>query len=759
MRVSVLVAKNSHGLYAAMPITWDASTADVAVASSLRDSLNEIESFLRHAARRNSLEYPELHEARLQNIDVRVQPSHYDEHGMRQLHPDTIELNIPCVLARSDDGTGLLFAPLLGISLRVDDAKRLPKIAREHVRDEVAKAPVSELRQWLTIRDVELRQITVPVPRKKKQGHAGSALLENPDVLSQIAQPLNDKEFRRRLGASWQREQERNDLQHRLLTEESNILLLGDHGSGRTTLLTNAVRGIERESGGGQGRRGKRRVSRFWLTGAARLVAGMQYLGEWQQQCELVVRELAALDGVLCVESLIELVQQGGASPADSIAAFLLPFLEQGQLRMVAEATDREWDACRRLLPSLTDAFEVLRVHNMSAAESRSALKQSVEIRCRNDKIEVEEETVEMACELFRRFLPYRALPGAAVPLLNRLFEQAKSSGDRRFGPDDVIRQFVKETGVPETFLRDEITVDVNDLVRELEQSVLGQTEACVLVADILATFKSGMNDPGRPLGTLLWTGPTGVGKTELAKATARLLFGPDAPRTSLVRLDMSEYGGWWGAERLLMNEDGSPSPLIRQVRRRPFSVVLLDEIEKASPEVFDVLLSLLDEGRLTDRFGRTTNFCSSLIIMTSNLGASLRSSVGFDRSPVSSGTKDVQTFFRPEFFNRIDAHVEFQPLSKETCLEIVRKEIRDLSRREGLKVRNLALAPSDRLVAFLAEVGIDVRFGARPLQRVLESRVVSVISRFLIEHPQLENTVLRLDVDDRQTVIVSLSQ
>ena len=197
---------------------------------------------------------------------------------------------------------------------------------------------------------------------------------------------------------------------------------------------------------------------------------------------------------------------------------------------------------------------------------------------------------------------------------------------------------------------------------------MIDQPEACEAAANVVMTFKAGLNDPHRPLGVLLFCGPTGVGKTEMAQALARYFFGGGGERTDkqrLIRLDMSEYAGFDAVERLLGPPHGEPSELIRKIRQQPFTVLLLDEIEKAAPDVFDVLLGVFDEGRLTDRFGRVTNFRSALIVMTSNLGADRQTPVGFDATARPRYRDEAMAFFRPEFFNRIDAVVTFHPLGR----------------------------------------------------------------------------------------------
>jgi ATP-dependent Clp protease ATP-binding subunit ClpC len=249
----------------------------------------------------------------------------------------------------------------------------------------------------------------------------------------------------------------------------------------------------------------------------------------------------------------------------------------------------------------------------------------------------------------------------------------------------------------------------------------------------------------------MLFCGPTGVGKTHMAQALANYFFGhgaansehgsasrererPEAASDRLIRLDMSEYGGFDAVYRLLGPPQGEPGPLVKQVRRQPFSVLLLDEIEKAAPAVFDTLMGVFDEGRLTDQYGRVTNFRSTIIIMTSNLGAGMSRAVGFSGESAGPAYQDVaMKFFRPEFFNRMDAVVTFRPLLPASVKLITRRELGDIAKREGLVRGGVSVKWSDTLVDHLAAIGFDARYGARPLQRAIEREIVAPLARWLL--------------------------
>lgn len=327
------------------------------------------------------------------------------------------------------------------------------------------------------------------------------------------------------------------------------------------------------------------------------------------------------------------------------------------------------------------------------------------------------------------------------------LLRKAARAGAEEVTVDDVITEFLRETGLPEFLLRDELPLDPDDVRRHFEERIRGQPAACDAVVRLVTRFKAGLNDPGQPLGVMLFCGPTGVGKTALVKALADYLFGRGEAAARLVRLDMSEFAGPGAARRLVLQADGQPSELIRRIRAQPFSVVLLDEIEKAADEVFDMLLGLFDEGRLTDEYGRVAVFRSAVIVMTSNLGADALRTIGFRRDETPAYESEAFSFFRPEFFNRFDEVVTFNALDTVAIRDITRIELEAVSRREGLVTRGLRLEWSDDLVHALAERGFDDRYGARFLQRTINEDVVAPLSCWLVDRAGLRDATIDLDL------------
>jgi ATP-dependent Clp protease ATP-binding subunit ClpC len=333
------------------------------------------------------------------------------------------------------------------------------------------------------------------------------------------------------------------------------------------------------------------------------------------------------------------------------------------------------------------------------------------------------------------------AFPGKGVRFLDWLAQEsagkpagadAEAAPARTFYPRDISEAYSRFSGVPLALLSDDVAADAHALAALLQARVIGQDAACAACGRMLARFKANMVDPDRPSGSLLFVGPTGVGKTELAKQIARTTFGSE---DRMVRVDMSEYRLGGAAARLLDARSGARSLAVR-VREQPLCLVLLDEIEKAHPEVFDLLLGVLGEGRLLDSTGRLVDFRGATIVMTSNLGVRDTRSVGFGDAASDDHLRAVRAHFRPELFNRIDYVLPFRSLDVADVERIVDLEIAGARSRLGLVRRGVRLEASPRARRRLAELGHHPTRGARPLKRLFEERVLTPVARRIAEDP-----------------------
>jgi ATP-dependent Clp protease ATP-binding subunit ClpC len=758
-RFPVLISEDFAGGYTGRLIDdeQDPLVPLAGTGNSVREVLMQLKEYLVWSFEREPWRSsPDFHDPKLLEFRVDVRPE-YRVKGRVYPCDEPVALRVACVHGRQESGMLVGALPVLGFQFYYYESKALRGLVTTYVQESLKGHTPQQLSRYLPPKSLLLEEIIITDNKRRLMSQKESPELKH---LSIVADPLGSDAMRLSFSRAHTRERKVAELAQLITSERANVLLVGDTGVGKTSVLVDAVRNVERELRECAKDNADSDAShKIWMTSAGRLIAGMKYLGQWQERCQTIIEELARIDGVLAVEKLLDLMRTGGASETDSIASFLLPFIERGELRIVSEATPAELDACRRLLPGFINNFRILHIPSFTDAEALAALKAFCATIERNSTARIEAEIRAVICGLFRRFLPYEGFPGKTVNFTSRLYEIARTKSLQEIGKDLVMSEFVRLTGLPEIFLRDEVTLDEQDVRAFFETEVIGQPEACRAATSAVLTFKAGLNDPGRPLGVLLFTGPTGVGKTELARTLARFFFGEAELSERFVRLDMSEYSLPGSAERLIAKAYGEPSEFINKMRRQPLAVVLLDEIEKADAGVFDVLLSIFDEGRLTDRFGSTTHFSSALILMTSNLGSSKGDTLGFGMGETSQSSYDraAQTFFRPEFYNRIDTVLSFRPLDRESVRRIVDKELTALMTREGLKKRDIKLAWTQKLVNHLAHQGFSPRLGARPLQRTIESLIVAPLASYLNRDQNLRNAELSLDLDDDNRVSINL--
>ena len=415
----------------------------------------------------------------------------------------------------------------------------------------------------------------------------------------------------------------------------------------------------------------------------------------------------------------------------------LLPHIEAGTIRVVAEITPPNYELLVAKRPRVQSALSALRLRPPNEAETERMLAHALE----SDEHDVSTDAAVLTevHELAQQFLPGIAQPGGAMRLLEATVDAAVEREAQTFDAGDVLAALAALSGLPLKILDPNRPLGLDDVRAFFNERVLGQDEAVDAVVDRIALVKAGLTDPTRPLAVFLFVGPTGTGKTELAKTLAEFVFGS---QSRLVRLDMSEFQTPDSLDRLLSDTtvDDSGAALIASVRKDPFSVVLLDEFEKAAAPVWDLFLQVFDDGRLTDRSGRTTDFRRCIIILTSNVGSALQSGPGIGFAPDTQGfrasevERALQRHFRPEFLNRIDKVLTFKPFGRKQMRALLEKELDDVLSRRGMRGKPWAMEVDETAVTFLLDAGFSPTLGARPLKRAVEQHLLTPLARAIAD-------------------------
>ncbi|HVH98957.1 MAG TPA: AAA family ATPase [Enhygromyxa sp.] len=572
-------------------------------------------------------------------------------------------------------------------------------------------------------------------------------------LLAELGFDLTRKAVDNELAPGMPRNPYREQLRQLLCgARKAPVMLIGPPGVGKTTLLHRAVLDLL-ESDGWDAHQNIDRVHHVWQISGRRIIAGMSYLGQWEQRCIELLEETYAKRIVLWVDDLHAWGRIGESRQNDrSLSSFFRGPVARSELTLIGECTPEQWQQLQADASGFANLFTTIHIEPTDAATTMRMLVHEARTLELSSGCGFDPRVFRSIYELSGSLYSGSAYPGKALELVRALASRHRvarervesmqlreilmreddEGGRKPIRTSDLIDLLSDRTGMPPLLLAPAQPLRPEQVSEAFERQVMGQPQAVAVVRDLIVRIKAGLCDPGRPYGVYLFTGPTGTGKTEMAKALAEYLFGDE---NRLVRLDMSEYNVPGAAARLIGDRYSPEGLLTSRVRAQPFCVVLLDEVEKADPSVLNLMLQLFDDGRLSDAAGDVADFRHAVVIMTSNLGArSNTSMVGFGGSAGNRAAvmhdiaKAVREFFPPELFNRIDRVVEFRPLDEAAARAIARKELARLLGRRGLAERSSFVRTTDAVLAKIVREGFNPRDGARSLKRWLEDNLGSLL-------------------------------
>ena len=542
---------------------------------------------------------------------------------------------------------------------------------------------------------------------------------------------------------------------------KNNPVLIGEPGVGKTAVAEGIAAYIA-GSDAPDSMAGKRLVA----LDLPALLAGTKYRGDFEERVKAVLKDVKkAGDVILFIDEMHTMIGAGSAEGAIDAANILKPALGRGEVQIIGATTPEEYRRHIEKDAALERRFQPVKIAEPSRGDSLKmlgAVRQSLE---KHHGVKISDAALTAAVDLSARYINDRFLPDKAIDLADEAAAHIRVSGGGLVTAEDIAAVVSLWTGIPVANLSADETKRLRNMESILHRRVIGQNEAVTAVSRAIRRGRVGLSDPNRPIGSFLFLGPTGVGKTELCRALAEAVFGES---DAMIRLDMSEYMEKHAVSKLIGSppgyvgyEDGGQ--LTERVRRKPWSVVLFDEIEKAHEDVWGILLQIMDDGRLTDSAGRVVSFRNTIIVMTSNVGAKSisdgRPRMGFtpdggDEAQLMRAriNEELRRTFKPEFLNRIDETIVFRRLSRAEIRSIAERML--LTVAERFKALGMTLSVPDQVVDFLAERGYDEKYGARPLRRAIRSMIEDKAAELMLTDSLGRGDTVQARIDGNELIL-----
>ena len=542
---------------------------------------------------------------------------------------------------------------------------------------------------------------------------------------------------------------------------KNNPVLIGEPGVGKTAVAEGIAAYIA-GSDAPDSMAGKRLVA----LDLPALLAGTKYRGDFEERVKAVLKDVKkAGDVILFIDEMHTMIGAGSAEGAIDAANILKPALGRGEVQIIGATTPEEYRRHIEKDAALERRFQPVKIAEPSRGDSLKmlgAVRQGLE---KHHGVKISDAALTAAVDLSARYINDRFLPDKAIDLADEAAAHIRVSGGGLVTAEDIAGIVSLWTGIPVANLSADETKRLCNMESILHRRVIGQNEAVTAVSRAIRRGRVGLSDPNRPIGSFLFLGPTGVGKTELCRALAEAVFGES---DAMIRLDMSEYMEKHAVSKLIGSppgyvgyEDGGQ--LTERVRRKPWSVVLFDEIEKAHEDVWGILLQIMDDGRLTDSAGRVVSFRNTIIVMTSNVGAKSisdgRPRMGFtpdggDEAQLMRAriNEELRRTFKPEFLNRIDETIVFRRLSRAEIRSIAERML--LTVAERFKALGMTLSVPDQVVDFLAERGYDEKYGARPLRRAIRSMIEDKAAELMLTDSLGRGDTVQARIDGNKLIL-----